>query len=171
MRSLTRSIGIMCAAVAMLLSTHAPAANMPKLSGEVVLKIAGDLPNPNVGGEFHFDMAMLQSFPVTEFTTHSPWSDDPQHFEGVRLNVLLNAIGTEARQFVAEGLDDYKFTVTDIDFDAYPIIIAYRQDGELISVRKLGPLRIMMPFDDHPELLSPKNESSCVWQLVSMELL
>ena len=168
--SMTKSAGSMIAAVAMVLSTHALADDTPPLAGEVLLKVTGDLSNPNVGNEAHFDLAMLESLPVTEFTTNTPWSDEPQFFEGVRVDVLLDAVGTEARQFVAIGLDDYKFTVADIDFDSYPIIIAYRQNGHPISVRQLGPLRIMMPFDQYPELLTQKNESSSVWQLVSMEL-
>jgi len=61
--------------------------------------------------------------------------------------------------------------VQNIDTQRYPIMIAYRHNGSPMSIRKLGPLRIMFPFDDYPELLTPKNESNALWQLVSMELL
>lgn len=153
------------------LSGQARANPMPAPTGDVLLTITGPLQMPNVGSEAQLDMALLESLPATEFTTNTPWSEEPQQFQGVRLDVLLDAIGAETMEFVAVGLDDYKFTVSDLDFEQYPIIIAYRQNGDSISLRKLGPLRIMMPFDDFPELLTTQNESRSVWQLVRMELL
>ncbi len=171
MRNLAKSIAGIVAVLVLVLSNHLKAENLPAPAGEVLLTITGTIDKPNVGSDIQLDMALLESFPVVEFTTDTPWDNEPQHFEGVRVNVLLDAIGANSRQFVAVGLDDYKFTVSDLDFDQYPIIIAYRQNGHPISVRKLGPLRIMMPFDDFPELLTQQNESRSVWQLVSMELL
>jgi hypothetical protein len=171
MGNLVQTAGTVLIAMAMALSPQIHADTLPPPTGEVLLTITGELENPNVGSEVHLDLAALQSLPVTEFTTNTPWSDGVQQFEGVRVDVLLNAAGAQGTGFVAVGLDDYKFTVSGIDFDRYPVIVAYRHNGEPISVRNLGPLRIVMPFDDYPELLTPKNESSCVWQLVRMELL
>ena len=145
--------------------------SLPAPEGEVLLTVSGDLKYPNADNQALLDMAILASLPVEEFTTNTPWSDGPQDFKGVRLSVLFDAIGASTTRFVAEGLDDYKFTFEGIDFVRYPIIIAYEQNGGSISVRNLGPLRIMFPFDDHPELLNHKNESSAVWQLISIELL
>lgn len=157
--------------VALLLSPAIQAAELAIPTGKVLLTIKGAMENPNVGNEVQLDLATLESLPATQFTTNTPWSDEPQHFKGVRLNVLFEAIGAAPKSFVAVGLDDYKFTVTDIDFERYPVIVAYQHNGAPISVRQLGPLRIMMPFDDYPELLTPRNESSSVWQLLELELL
>ena len=172
-QALRNLVNMMCsviAAVAIMSSGHTHAENMPPLKGKVLLKVAGDVKHPNTGDEVHLDMAMLQSLPVSSITTHTPWNDELQHFEGVRINVLLDAIGASSRQFIAKGLDGYRFKVSNLDLDRYPIIIAYRQNGQSISVRELGPLRIMMPFDDFPELLTQKNQSRSVWQLICMEL-
>ena len=172
-QTLRNLVTMMCsviAALAIMSSGHTLAGNMPPLTDKVLLKITGDLEFPNAGDEVHLDMAMLQSLPVTSITTHSPWNEELQHFEGVRINVLLDAIGARSSQFIAKGLDGYRFKVSKLDLDRYPIIIAYRQNGRRISVRELGPLRIVMPFDDFPELLTQKNQSRSVWQLFSMEL-
>jgi len=139
--------------------------------GKVLLTITGDIAHPNVGDEVHLDMAALESLPFTEYATSTPWHETAELFAGVRLNDLLDAIGSQATEIVAVGLDDYRFTISDLDFERYPVMIAYRQNGSYISVRSLGPLRLMMPFDDHPELLTPLNESRSVWQLVTLKLL
>lgn len=143
---------------------------LPAPQGPVLLKITGNLSLPNVGDAVHLDKEMLEAFPVETFTTHTPWAEGPQTFTGVRLSDLFDAIGAEPESFVAIGLDDYKFTVTDVDIDKYPVIVAYKHNGDYMSVRRLGPLRILFPFDDYPELLTHKNESSSVWQLLEMEL-
>lgn len=137
---------------------------------EVLLVISGNLTHANVGDEVHLDRPLLESLPVTEFTTGTPWHDQPQTFTGVRLNDLLSAIGSDSQSMEAVGLDDYRFTIRDIDLERYPVIIAYRQNGKTVSVRNLGPLRIIMPFDDYPELKTSLNESRSVWQLVKLEL-
>ncbi len=145
--------------------------SLPAPSGEVMLKIRGALSKPNVGDEVQLDRALLESLPSIQYSTHTPWAEGLQSFTGVRLSVLLDHVGSTSTSFKAIGLDDYKFTVTDIDWGKYPVMVAYRHNGESISVRKLGPLRIMFPFDEYPELLTHKNESSAVWQLLEIDLL
>ena len=144
---------------------------LPRPQTDVLLTISGTLSHPNVDDAVQLDLAALESLPVTEFTTTTPWHDEPLHFAGVRISTLFEAIGADSTSFVAVGLDDYRFTVSELDFDKYPVIIAYRQNDEPISVRNLGPLRIIMPFSEYPELLTPINESRSVWQLVALEIL
>ena len=165
-RLTVRILGMMV----LLLSPGIHSAEIPAPEGAALLTITGEVQSPNVGQEVHLDLAALESLPVTEYTTRTPWHDSPQTFTGVRLSDLLTAVGSQSRSMVAYGLDDYHFTISDLDIDQYPVMIAYRQNGNPISVRSLGPLRIIMPYDDHPELLTPLNESRSVWQLVKLEL-
>ena len=144
---------------------------LPAPRTEVLLTISGELANPNVDDTVQLDLAALESLPVTEFTTMTPWHEQPLQFTGVRISTILEAIGTDSTTIVAVGLDDYRFTLTDLDFQKYPVIIAYRQNGAAISIRDLGPLRIIMPYGDYPELRKPLNESRSVWQLVALEIL
>ena len=165
-----RSLWALSILVLSLSSVVATADTLPSPEGKVILAITGALRNTNHDNEAHFDLAMLESLPSVEISTKTPWADGVQNFVGVRLSDLFDYIGAAPESIVAGGLDDYKFTITDIDIQSYPIMIAYKHNGSPMSVRKLGPLRIMFPFDDHPELLTPKNEASAVWQLVKMEL-
>lgn len=157
--------------LALAMSQIVQGEELPLPGTDVLLVITGELANANAGDEVHLDLAALQSLPVTELTTVTPWHEQARHFTGVRVSTLLEAIGSEAAEFVAVGLDDYRFTVADFDFEKYPVIIAYLQDGRPMSIRNLGPLRIIMPFSDYPELKKPLNESRSVWHLVALELL
>lgn len=169
-KTATRVIAVLCN-LALAFSQIVHSEELPLPQTDVLLTISGTLAHPNVDDEVRLDMAALESLPVTEFTTTTPWQDQPLHFTGVRVSTLLEAIGTDSTSFVAVGLDDYRFTVSDLDFDKYPVIIAYRQNGEPISVRNLGPLRIVIPMSEYPELQTPINESRSVWQLVALEIL
>lgn len=163
--------GLIVCLAGLVFSPATIAAEIPAPEGDVLLVISGKLTNTNVNGEAHITRAMLESLPSVEFDTNTPWADGVQNFVGVRISDLFDFIGASPESYIAEGLDDYKFTITDIDVERYPVIIAYLHNGSPMSVRKLGPLRIMFPFDDFPELLTPKNQSSAVWQLIKMELL
>ena len=57
-----------------------------------------------------------------------------------------------------------------MDLARYPVIVADSQDGETLTVRRLGPLRIMFPFDEHPELLNQGSMAMSVWQLTRMDV-
>jgi len=159
----------MAAALLSLITTVAHAA-LPAPEGDVLLVIKGALSKPNVGEEAHIDLAILTSLAQEKFTTNTPWSDDAHEFAGVRLNVLLEAVGANSSSFEASALDDYLVEFSGVDLEKYPVIIAYRQDGKNLTVRRLGPLRIMFPFDDYPELLNQANMTMSVWQLNEMTL-
>ena len=152
----------------LLLMISSAQAALPEPAGDVLLIIKGALKAPNAGTEAHLDLAILESLPLEKFTTNTPWSDDISVFEGIRLNVILDAIGAESDKFKAFALDDYVVEFADVDLEKYPVIIAFRQDGKNLTVRQLGPLRIMFPFDDYPELLTQSNKTMSVWQLNQM---
>lgn len=170
MRYLAKLTASVLGIILLFVMQSVQSADIPAPSDAVVLTITGEMDFPNVGEEVHLDLATLESLPATTFTTSTPWHDNAESFTGVRLADLLAAIGSRSNEIVAIGLDDFRFTISDMDFEQYPVMIAYRQNGSHISVRSLGPLRIMMPFDDYPELLTPLNESRSVWQLVKLEL-
>jgi len=159
------TFAILCIATAL---SYADA--LPAPEGPVLLKITGNLRLPNVGDELHLDKQTLEAFELVTFSTHTIQSEGLQAFTGVRLSDLFKAAGANPESFIATGIDDYKFTVTGKEIWEYPVIVAYKQNGEYMNIRKLGPLRIMFPFDDYPELQTQKNEASAVWQLIELEL-
>lgn len=150
---------------------HAHADTLPLPTGKAVLVVSGKLARTNVDRQAHLDIDMLRSMPVTELVTTTPWETQAQTFTGVRVNALLDYLGSDSTMMVAIGLDDYRFTLKNVDFDKFPVIIAYQQNGQNLSLRQLGPLRIVFPYTDYPELDTGINEFSAVWQLVQLQLL
>lgn len=143
-------------------------------SDAVVLTIYGDLINQEDGkavNSLQFNMASLVEMDATSFTSSAPWTQKPVEYTGVRINILLKHIGALSNRFEAIADNNYKFALTDIDFDKYPVIIAYKKNAEFFSARELGPLLIMFPFDDFPELVTEKNKASAVWQLIELQML
>ena len=152
-------------------TAHVNAENIPPTpEGEPALIISGSLSNPNVGDEIHLDLECIKNLPTFSFVTNTPWSDGEQEFLGVRLSVLFDTLDIKAKSFSALALDNYKADV-DVDWHKYPVIIAYQHNGTDISIRRLGPLRIIFPFDDYPELLNDFNIASAVWQLTHIDIL
>ncbi len=136
----------------------------------IVLSIHG-----NIEGEktdtIELDLATLTELEATTFTTIQPWTEEPNEYTGVRVNTLLEHVGAMSSEFQALASDRYQFILSNIDFEKYPIIIAYKVNGEFLDTRKLGPLLIVFPFDDYPELLNETNKASSVWQLTEMHIL
>lgn len=169
-RSVRDLLAALLAAVLGIATLSTGHAALPAPTGKVLLRISGAIAEPNVGNEAHLDLALLQSLPTAEFTTTTPWSgDDLLTFRGVRIDALLEAVGADPMAtFTANALDKYSAVFGGVDVVRYPVIIAYEENGSSISVRQLGPLRIMFPFDDYPELLNTGNHTMSVWQLIEM---
>jgi len=136
----------------------------------VVLSVQGNIEGQK-NSVVELDLASLTKLKAVTFTTDQPWTNEPLEYTGVRINTLLQHIGANSDEFIAMASNDYQFTLSDIDFDKYPIIVAYQIDGEYVDARQLGPLLIVFPFNDHPELLTERNKAASVWQLTEMRIL
>jgi len=66
--------------------------------------------------------------------------------------------------------DGYIYTLDRKIDDRHPVIVAYKKNDEYMSLRQLGPLWVIFPFDDFPELQTEENRAASIWQLTHMEL-
>lgn len=148
-----------------LLTSSAMAAELASPEGEIMLTISGNIEHLNNADSAEFDLKMLEELGETTIVTNTPWTEATTSFSGVRLSVLLNSVGARSSSFRAIAYDNYWYDVSDIDFEKYPVIVAYKRDGTYLNARSLGPLWIMYPFDEYPRLLSESNKASSVWHL------
>ena len=148
----------------------ATGAELPKPSGNVLLRITGNISKTNAPGAVEMDLTMLESLDAESFVTSTPWTDAPTKFTGVRISRLLEYVGANSSDFRASALDQYWNDLTAMDFDTIPAVIAYKKNDEYMRVRQLGPLWIMFPFDDFPQLSTEKYLTASVWQLVEIEI-
>ncbi|MBC8057753.1 MAG: molybdopterin-dependent oxidoreductase, partial [Rhizobiales bacterium] len=140
-------------------------------TGKVVLTITGSLSNPNDGSAASFDLALLQTLPQQSFSTKTPWYATPRRFTGVPLRDLLAAVGAPpGARLAAMALNDYRVDIPADDVNRHSAMLAYLLDDKPMSVREKGPLVIIYPFDERPELRSAVHYSRAIWQLRSLEL-
>lgn len=148
-----------------LLPHAARAQELAKPTGDVVLTIDGVIGKSNVDGRADFDIEMLRAMPAVKIKTTSPWTDGPAEFEGVSLEALFKTVGATGKSIKAAALNDYIADVDPATIISSGAILAYRMNGSDISVRDKGPLWIMFPFDDQPQLKAEPIYSQSVWQL------
>ena len=129
--------------------------NLPKPSGEVVLIVSGEIANTNAQGRAEFDVAMLKALGVRRLETTSPWTDGKHRFEGVLAKDVLMAVGARGPNVVARGLHDYAINIPVADLVRYPVLLAFSRDGAALRMREGGPIQIVYPRDQHPELNAP----------------
>ncbi|WP_092525771.1 molybdopterin-dependent oxidoreductase [Onishia taeanensis] len=139
-------------------------------TGPVILVVSGKLGNTNVGDEAHFDREMLKALPQHETVTHTPWHDGEVSFVGPLGRDLLEAVGAEATNMHITALNDYAVDVPVDDFMTYDVLLAMSANGRALRVRDQGPIFIIYPFDERPELRNDITVHRSVWQVKRIDL-
>jgi hypothetical protein len=141
-----------------------------EMTGPVVLTVSGNIANANAGGAFKFDRAMLESLGVTTLKTTTVWTTGEVEFEGVLVRDVLNAAGAHGSEVVATALNDYVATLPLTELYRYPVMLAFKMNGEYMHVRDKGPIWIVYPRDQFPELQTSMTDKKWVWQLRELEV-
>ena len=148
-----------------------PAAALDPPNGKVVLTLTGKVAAPNgPDGTASFDIGLLERLPRQSFTTKTPWYSKPRKFTGVLLRDLLEAVGSAPARLSAMALNDYRVDIPLEDVAQGNAMLAYLLDDQPMTVREKGPLVIIYPFDDRPELRSAIHYGRAIWQLRSLDV-
>lgn len=157
-------------ALGLLFGVHATAHALEPSAGKVILTITGRLAHTNDGDGAAFDLALLRTLPQHSFSTRTPWFPQPRKFSGVLVRDLLAAVGAQGAVLRAVALNDYRVDIPVDDLTQHGAMLAYLLDDAPMPVREKGPLVIIYPFDDQPELRSALRYSRAIWQLRSIEI-
>lgn len=133
--------------------------------GEVLLTVTGAVSQTNTDGGAEFDFDMLEKLGVSKIETSTAWTQGQKTFEGVLLQTLMDTVGATGTTAEVIALNDYKVDIPVNDFASYPVILAYQMDGERLKIRDKGPLWIVYPEDDNPELKNKETQAKWVWQV------
>lgn len=152
-------------AVLLLCTGAARADALPTPQGTVLLTVTGKITTTNVDGKAAFDLAMLEGIGGATIDTSTAWTEGRGHFQGVLLSKLMERVGASGDTAVTIAINDYKVEIPVVDFSRYPVILAYRMNGEVLKIRDKGPLWIIYPQDDHPELKTKETQAKWVWQV------
>lgn len=133
--------------------------------GDVLLTVSGAIETTNAYGMAQFDLEMLEALDATVIDTSTIWTDGTQSFQGVSLDVLVDRLGLTGDTLRATAINDYAVDIPISDAVEGGPIIAYRLNGDTLSVRDKGPLWIVYPYDSDASYRSEVIYSRSIWQL------
>lgn len=157
-------------ALGLALAGAALADTLPVPQGEVVLTVSGDIAVSNSPEGAVLDIGALESMEPVEFETTTIWTDGPQQFRGVPLATLMERLGAKGQVIAASALNDYTVEIPLEDAVPDGPIIAFEQNGKVLSVRDKGPLWIVYPYDTRTEYQSEVIYARSIWQLARIEV-
>lgn len=132
--------------------------------GEVILTVKGRIPAPR-----EFTLSAFEELGLSQLSTRTPWDQDPVAFQGVRLNRFREALGISGNLRVT-ALNDYSSVIPAEDTEFNPIL-ATRRAGVPLSIRDKGPLFLVYPFDEFPQLSNEAIYARCVWQITRIDVM
>jgi len=121
--------------------------------------------------EVRFSEADLLALPQVTIRTRTEFTDGVVEFIGPLARDAVAAIepGT-ATSIHLVAANDYAIDIPLSDLTDYDVILAMQANGKRLSRRDKGPIWLMYPLDDHPELRDPAYTIRLIWQLTVMEL-
>ena len=143
---------------------------LPAPEGPVVLTVTGNINNTNSGQAALFDLALLESLEIATLETATSWTDGVPVFEGVWGRTLLEVLGAEGQVAVARALNDYVIEIPLSDLRELDVLIASKMNGRHLRIRDRGPLWVIYPWDQHPELDTEAVKQRSIWQLTELEI-
>lgn len=147
---------------------------LPEPTGAVILEVSGGIACGNSltpdGPAARFDAEMLEALGLMDLKTTTDWTDGSQHFEGPLVRDILNLVKASGDEVYAVAANDYAVTIPVSDFNDYGVILAMNQNGKRLSLRDRGPLWIVYPRDDHPELRTRLMKTRWIWQLRTLDV-
>lgn len=154
-----------------MMGPMAYAGGLTEPEGEVILTVSGNITHTNGPDVARFDRAMLDALERRTTTASTPWFDDAHDFEGPLAAAILDAVGATGSTMRVIALNDYASDEPVSDARDFPIIFATHLDGEIMSVRDKGPLFLIYPFDEFPELFNEIYFGRSVWQITRIEVI
>jgi hypothetical protein len=136
----------------------------PTLANGPTLEIVG--PDQKVHS---LDVSELASFPQTEITTSTPWTEAAS-YSGPLVQNVLQYLGLSGDAITAIGADGYQASISWAESESYPPILAITRNGAPMPFREQGPIWLLFPFDDWPSLQNDPWYFRAVWQVVRLEV-
>lgn len=103
--------------------------------------------------------------------TSNDFVDGEKKFEGpLARDIVLRIGGDQMSTIRLIAANDYEIEVDASEFFAYDVILATRMEGELFPRRTKGPIWVIYPMSDHPELQDSSFNKRLIWQLIRIEI-
>lgn len=143
---------------------------LPLPQGPVILTVSGNIAVTNSEQGAQFDREMLYALGLTTIETTTSWNDGNQVFEGVLARTVLERVGAEGEQVIATALNDFVAPVPMEEIENYDVLLATVMNSKQMEVSDKGPIWIIYPRNDNPELQDSKYNDRWVWQLKELRV-
>lgn len=114
----------------------------------------------------------IEALPQVTVVTENEFSDGEVAYRGPLMRDVLEKLAfgeAETLRFIAAN--DFFVDIPTSDFHRYDVILATEADGKKLSRRDKGPLWLMYPISDNPDLRDPIYVHRLIWQVVRIEPL
>lgn len=134
----------------------------------VILSISGSMTQDGHHHELaEFTLSQLQALPGKEITTQHPWSEQLHTYRGADLSALLANLfaGQDIHTLYLQALNGFSVAVDWQQLAPYQPVLAWSEDGVIMSRRNKGPLWLMLPYHRLSEIQQAEFLHYMAWQL------
>ncbi|KRW61331.1 hypothetical protein [Pseudomonas sp. TTU2014-080ASC] len=126
-------------------------------------------------GEKRVDLSreQLLSLPQHEIKTTTVWTDGVRQFKGPLVRDvlgLLDAPLSDSANARLIALNEYEVKVAVQDYLTWDVILAWEQDGQVMTRLDKGPLWVVYPRDKHVELQDSRFDHRWAWMLRTISI-
>jgi hypothetical protein len=139
--------------------------------GEVILTVTGGIDVTNGDGVARLDRELLLGMGTAELTTSTPFTEGVSTFMGVLASRLLDRLGATGSELRTKALNDYAVTIPVAEIREYSVLLALDRDEQPLSVRERGPLWVIYPWQEYPELDDRVHRQRAIWQLTRIDVV
>jgi hypothetical protein len=115
-----------------------------------------------------FTLSELKALPAASIETDLPEALQIQGhhlWAGVPLSTITPLLGEGVTAIHLGALNDYSITIPVSDIETYQPVLAYSRDGQDIAIRDKGPLIVIYPFGQYPQLEQQIYLNRTIWQV------
>ncbi|WP_071674095.1 hypothetical protein [Nioella nitratireducens] len=123
------------------------------------------------GEDTGFTRSALEALGTAEIETTTIWTDGVQHFSGVPLRALAEMFDVGDSGFRAYAINDYVIDIPLEDARDGGALLALDRDGEPMSLRDMGPIWLIYPYDSDRDFQTEVIYARSVWQLIRLEVM
>ena len=162
------AVAVACATL--FLAPTVMADPLPAPTERPILTVSGRIAHTTDGDVAQFDRPLLESIGLSSIETSTDWTEGVTSFEGVLGRDLIEYLGADGETLSVLALNDYLVDIPISDFMEYDVLLALEEDGVELTPRDRGPIWIVYPRDEHPELNTSEMNDRWIWQVKSIEV-
>lgn len=118
------------------------------------------------------DRALIEAVGTVEYTVEDPFEKEGTTFQGVLFRDLLTLwqVPETAQHLTITALNDYQVQVPISLFQDYPILLALKQNGQVMTRDYRGPAMLVTPIDQYPNVQELANREYWIWQVKTIHI-